>query len=74
MGFCVGIAIALQLISVYPKPEIAFAAPPVDVQIAKDCDHMLVSRNNRIINQWWDSPPDITICPSSKLRQCPGQS
>jgi len=67
VGFCVGVAIALQLISVYPKPEIAFATPPIEVQVAKDCDHMLVSKNNRIINQRWRSPPDITICPSSKL-------
>ena len=64
MGFCVGVAIALQLISAYPKPEIAFATPPVDIQVAKDCDHLPVSRNSRIINQRWKTPPDITICPS----------
>ncbi len=71
MGFCVGVAVVLQLISVYPKPKIVFAATPIEIQVVEECGRMPVSKTNRVINksikQRWSSPPDITICPSSGL-------
>ena len=71
MGLCMGVAVALQIISIYPKPEISFVSPPVDIEMVKSCDHLAVSRTKRVakrtIEQRWTSPPNITICPSSNL-------
>jgi len=71
VGLCMGVAVALQIISIYPKPEISFVSPPVDIEMVRSCDHLAVSRTKRVakrtIEQRWTSPPNITICPSSNL-------
>ena len=71
MGLCIGMAVVLQIISVYPKIEVSFNKPPAEVHVVKECDTLPVSKSstlvNKLIRQRWEVPPNITICPSSGL-------